>query len=378
MSSAERIKQVYERFPYPGNDLVALLRRGGSMPALKWMQGIGRPGCGAPRRVLVAGCGTGVEALVLRRQLPKAEIVAVDFSPRSIAVARNLERVAQVGRAITFLVADLTDAKLAEKIGGDFDLITCHGVLSYIPEPARALRALAKGLASGGALYLGVNGAGHPTTTLRPWLQTFGIDVSEMKEERRLRTLLQLWDALHDDDLGELSTMPTSYLAGDVCGAFFNNGSLAYWRTLVRRSGWAVAGTAILPPALRLVMDGGRERPLFPAEPGEVAARLDAVRPAGFHRMMLRRVEPRETARIWTGLYTVKYSARAAQFFSATLGVRFEDELTAPQIAALKSLATKNGAPEGWEKLWTRSDAGRRMLWRWTGLGVVSAQFLGR
>jgi SAM-dependent methyltransferase len=263
---------------------------------------------------------------------------------------------------------------LAEKIGGDFDLITCHGVLSYIPEPARALRALAKGLASGGALYLGVNGAGHPTTTLRPWLQSFGIDVSEMKEERRLRTLLQLWDALHDDDLGELSTMPTSYLAGDVCGAFFNNGSLAYWRALVRRSGWAVAGTAILPPALRLVMDGGRERPLFPAEPGEVAARLDAVRPAGFHRMMLRRVEPRETALIWTGLYTVNYGARAAQFFSATLGVRFEDELTAPQIAALKSLATKNGAPEGWEKLWTRSDAGRRMLWRWTGLGVVSAQ----
>jgi hypothetical protein len=186
--------------------------------------------------------------------------------------------------------------------------------------------------------------------------------------------LLQLWDALHDDDLGELSTMPTSYLAGDVCGAFFNNGSLAYWRALVRRSGWAVAGTAILPPALRLVMDGGRERPLFPAEPGEVAALLDAVRPAGFHRMMLRRVEPRETARIWTGLYTVKYGARTAQFFSATLGVRFEDELTAPQIAALKSLATKNGAPEGWEKLWTRSDAGRRMLWRWTGLGVVSAQ----
>jgi hypothetical protein len=94
--------------------------------------------------------------------------------------------------------------------------------------------------------------------------------------------------------------------------------------------------------------------------------------------MMLRRVEPRETARIWTGLYTVKYGARTAQFFSATLGVRFEDELTAPQIAVLKSLATKNGAPEGWEKLWTRNDAGRRMLWRWTGLGVVSAQFLGR
>jgi SAM-dependent methyltransferase len=373
LSSAERIKQVYERFPYPGNDLAALLRRGGSMPALKWMQGIGRPGSSAPRRVLVAGCGTGVEAFVLRRQLPKADIVAVDFSPRSIAVARKLERKANVGRPITFLVADLTDAALRKKIGGDFDLITCHGVLSYIPAPARALRALATCLAPGGALYLGVNGAGHPTTTLRPWLQSFGIDVSELKAERRLRTLLQLWDALHDDDLGELSTMPTSYLAGDVCGAFFNNGSLAYWRTVVRRSGWAVAGTAILPPALRLVMDGGRERPLYPAEPGDVAARLDAVRPAGFHRLMLRRVEPRNTAWIWTGLYTVRFAARTAHFFSATLGVRFEDELTAPQLAALKLWATKKGATEGGERRWTRSEKGRRLWWRWICLGVVAA-----
>ncbi|MEI6051838.1 MAG: class I SAM-dependent methyltransferase [Opitutaceae bacterium] len=373
MSSAERIKQVYERFPYPGNDLAALLRRGGSMPALKWMQGIGRTGCGAPRRVLVAGCGTGVEAFVLRRQLPKAEIVAVDFSPRSIAVARKLERMAKVGRPITFQVADLTDAKLAQKIGKDFDLITCHGVLSYIPEPARALRALATCLATGGALYLGVNGAGHPTTTLRPWLKSFGIDVSEMKEERRLRTLLQLWDALHDDDLGELSTMPTSYLAGDVCGAFFNNGSLAYWRTQVRRSGWDLAGTAILPPALRLVMEGGRERPLFPAKPGAVAVRLDAVRPAGFHRMMLRRMGSVERSQRWTGLYTVKYAGQTVQFFSATLGVRFEDKLSAPQLAALKLLVTKKGAPQSWEKFWTRSEAGRRMWWRWAGLGVVAA-----
>jgi hypothetical protein len=120
-------------------------------------------------------------------------------------------------------------------------------------------------------------------------------------------------------------------------------------------------------------MDGGRERPLFPAEPGEMASRLDAVRPAGFHRMMLRRGESRETVRIWTGLYTFKYAGQTVRFFSATLGVRFEDKLTAPQVAALKLLVTKKGAPQGWEKLWTRSEAGRRMLWRWAGLSVVAA-----
>jgi SAM-dependent methyltransferase len=373
LSSAERIKQGYERFPYPGNGLAALIKRGGSMPALKWMLGSGRPGRAKPRRVLVAGCGTGVEAFILRRQLPQAEIVAVDFSPRSIAVARKLERAAKVGAAITFAVADLTDPQLREKIGGDFDLITCHGVLSYIPEPGRALAVLAPCLAADGAMYLGVNGAGHPATALRPWLQSFGLGVTEMKDERRLRELLRLWDALHDDDLGELATMPASYLASDVCGAFFNNWSLARWRAEAAHQGWEIAGTAILAPALRLVMEGGRERALYPAGVGDLAERLDQVRPAGFHRIMLRRAVAGAPALRWTGLYTVKVRAGRAQFYGATSGVRFEETLTAEQAARLQTLIEAKVAPAGWARAMGRSDAGRRLLWRWTGLGVVAS-----
>ncbi len=194
------------------------------------MQGIGRPGAAVPQRVLIAGCGTGVEAFLMRSWLPHAEIVAVDFSPRSIEVARKLEKRAKVGRPITFLVGDLTDAQLGAKIGREFDLITCHGVLSYIPQPGRALKVLATCLSADGALYLGVNGAGHPTVALRPWLKSFGVAVDELRDERRLRELLQLWDSLHDDELGEQATMPSSYLASDVCGGHFNNWSLARWR----------------------------------------------------------------------------------------------------------------------------------------------------
>ncbi len=383
LSSAERIKEGYERFPYPGNDVAALIERGGSMPALKWMQGIGRPGLARPRRVLVAGCGTGVEAFRLRRQWPRAEIVAVDFSPRSIAVARRLERKVRGGAAIGFLVGDLTDADLAEKLGGDFDLITCHGVLSYIPQPGRALAVLAKCSAPGGALYLGVNGAGHPATALRPWLESLGLGVAELKDERRLRALLRLWDALHDDDLGELSTMPASYLASDVCGAHFNNWSLARWRAEAAQHGWEIAGTAILAPALRLAMDGGRERPLYPAGVGELAERLDQVRPAGFHRIMLRRagagegLEAGGHAVRWTGLYAVKLSAGGARFFCATSGVRFEDVLTARQRALLQILIEEKVAPPGWARAFGGGDAGRRMLWRWTGLGVVAVREAG-
>ena len=61
-----------------------------------------------------------------------------------------------------------------------------------------------------------------------------------------------------------------------------SNSVRRWYNPIPGTSSWAVAGTAILPPALRLVMDGGRERPLFPAEPGEVAARLDGCGRRGF------------------------------------------------------------------------------------------------
>ena len=372
VSSAERIKQGYERFPYPGNDLAALIEGKGSLPALNWMQGIGRPGSLKPQRVLVAGCGTGVEAFLMRRWLPQAEIVAIDFSPRSIAVARQLEKKAKVGRPITFLVGDLTDAQLGEKIGRDFDLITCHGVLSYIPQPGRALKVLATCLSEEGALYLGVNGAGHPTVALRPWLKSFGVAVDELRDERRLRGLLQLWDTLHDDELGEQATMPSSYLASDVCGAHFNNWSLARWRREARRTGWEVAGTAVLAPALHIVADDGKEKPLYPAGVGELAERLDQIRPAGFHRIMLRRAKSAVTIWCWTGIYTVKFSETSARLYAVSQGIRFEAKLSAAQTDALKILLKAKVAPAGWEKPWARTEVGRRTLWLWRGLGVVA------
>jgi hypothetical protein len=120
-------------------------------------------------------------------------------------------------------------------------------------------------------------------------------------------------------------------------------------------------------------MDDGRERPLFPAGVGELAERLDQVRPAGFHRIMLRRAAAMKTSGLaWTGLYTVKVSEGRARFFSATLGLRFEETLTTRQAVALRTLIEGKNRTKVGENAWVRSDAGRRMLWRWRALGVVA------
>ena len=394
VTSAERIKKGYERRPYPGTDLDRLIKKGGSLPSLKWMLGLGRPGQPSPARVLVAGCGTGVEAFILRHRLPEAEIVAVDFSPRSIAAARRRQRTAGPGRPITFLTADLTVPDVAGKTGGNFDLITCHGVLSYIPEPGRVLKNLAALLRPDGALYLGVNGGSHPATALRPWLASFGFTVDELKHERRLRALLGLWDDLHDEGGGELATMSASYLASDICGAHFNNWPLARWRTEANRAGWEIAGTDILPMALRLTMDRDHHRLLFPGGAGELAARLDQARSAGFHRIMLRRAEaggldlafdrqPGPNVR-WTGLYSARFlkptggPTMTCVLRCPLFHLRLEWALTLPQTKALLDLIETGTASSAALKPWTRTDAGRRLLWLWSALGVIAVDAVPR
>lgn len=388
MTSEEQARQNYERRPYPGAALDEIDRKGHSIPALKWMLGLGRPGRPRPERVLVAGCGSGAEAFVMRRRLPKAEIVAVDFSPRSIALAQRLQRDSDFGKPITFLIGDLTDPGLAELTGGNFDLITCHGVLSYIPEPGPALQHLGACVRPGGALYLGVNGESHPATRLRPWLTGFGLDVHAMREERRLRELLGLWDALHDEGAGGLAGMSASYLASDICGPHFNNWPFARWRSEAHRAGWEIAGVSLLPLALRLTAEEEHHRPLFPAGVGELAERMDLARPASFHQIILRRAAPggldvinangKEGRLRWTGLYTTRLMVSADRrkvtviLSCPTFSVQFASVLNPRQAELLRVLGETGVAPAGWRNRWGQGEAARRILWLWAGLGVVA------
>ncbi len=212
--------------------------------------------------------------------------------------------------------------------------------------------------------------------------------MDELQDERRLRELLRLWDSLHDDELGELATMPVSYLASDICGPHFNNWSLTRWRREFTRCGWAVAGTAVLPMALRLTMEHGNHHPLFPAGIGAVAECLDQARPAGFHRLMLRRApktgldlafDDRSGQRLrWSGLYSVRFLEAAdrrtvkATFRSPTLRLRLDWALSPRQAAALRRLTEADDPPRDWMKRWARSEAARRLLWLWVGLGAIA------
>jgi tetratricopeptide (TPR) repeat protein/SAM-dependent methyltransferase len=106
-------------------------------------------------RMLVAGCGTGFEPLLLARSYSQVDILAIDLSRRSLAYAVRKARELGIGN-VRFRHADILNlSSLPER----FEVIECVGVLHHLAEPVRGWRVLTELLEPGGvmrvALYSG-------------------------------------------------------------------------------------------------------------------------------------------------------------------------------------------------------------------------------
>jgi SAM-dependent methyltransferase len=98
--------------------------------------------------ILVAGCGTGREAMMLARSAPDAMVTAIELSDTSLAVARARS----AGQAnLRFLCHDL---HAVAELGQKFDHIVCAGVLHHLPDPEAGWAALVGVLAPGGTMQV--------------------------------------------------------------------------------------------------------------------------------------------------------------------------------------------------------------------------------
>jgi 2-polyprenyl-3-methyl-5-hydroxy-6-metoxy-1,4-benzoquinol methylase len=136
-----------------------------------------------PFRVLVAGCGTGDSVIWLAHQLQgtPAEIVAIDMSGASLAVAQARAKVRQLTN-IRWINGSLLD--VASLAPGKFDYITCLGVLHHLPDPVQGLAALESVLAEGGAMAImlyGANGRSH-IYAMQKMLQQLSVGLDEPGE----------------------------------------------------------------------------------------------------------------------------------------------------------------------------------------------------
>lgn len=327
-SVLSRVKRIYETNPYPAVDASIVRKPVWRLPPMEWSLALARPGREqeAPERILIAGCGTGNEAFGMRRRYPNAEIVGVDFSPRTIAVARQLQRRYSRARTIRFVIGDLTAGDLKNVVGDGFDFVSCHGVMSYIPRPERVLRNLSSCMRDDGALYLGVNGAEHFSIRVRPFLQSLGIDVREIADGKKLRDTLQFADEI----LGmtgktRLAKFSTAFLGSDLFGSFNQTLPLERWIELAAKAKLHFQGSYIQWRMMRRAVDEKSAGQMLPRSRAEMQELVEQLAPVSFHPMVLtKRPAPavpwldHEELMRWrprlTGLYSGRLPGRSSEW----------------------------------------------------------------
>jgi SAM-dependent methyltransferase len=95
------------------------------------------------QRVIDVGCGVGYHDLVMARDHGVTEVLAIDYSPRSIEVARSNYS----HPAVRHEVADVFELE-----PGDFDLAVSFQVIEHLSNPAEFLEACARQVRPGGTI----------------------------------------------------------------------------------------------------------------------------------------------------------------------------------------------------------------------------------
>ena len=158
----EDVRSQYEDYPYPRREpadenqrLVATITE--ALDRINYYCFEGKQDFTNNFRILVAGGGTGDAVIFLAEQLREtnAEIVYLDISTVSMAIARERARVRGLDN-ITWMNHSLLDLP---SLGlGLFDYVNCSGVLHHLVDPEAGLLALKSALKDSGVMMLMVYG----------------------------------------------------------------------------------------------------------------------------------------------------------------------------------------------------------------------------
>lgn len=142
-SVSKKVQEQYEQSPYPrwtdfskriySEQIEGSLRSRGA-------------------NILVAGCGTGREAIELATVFPDSNILAVDLSRASLSY--GIDKAHELGITnICFMQADILSLNCVDK---HFDLIASSGVLHHMQDPLQGWRVLRSLLVKGGLMRIGL------------------------------------------------------------------------------------------------------------------------------------------------------------------------------------------------------------------------------
>lgn len=149
------VKQQYEESPYPRWTRCTLGSPMAYEPAVRMVLphlGDGKIRDISNPRVMVAGCGTGLETMRVLNAYKNPSVMAIDLSSKSLGYAmRKLEEYRVTN--VQHLQADILDLHaLTER----FDLIHSFGVIHHMDDPKAGLGILAGLLQDGGLISIGL------------------------------------------------------------------------------------------------------------------------------------------------------------------------------------------------------------------------------
>ena len=198
--TGEAVAAQYEANPYPrwgwvqpplaGAVRAFLDRIAGGSAAPPPARPPGGGWTGGPLRILIAGCGTGRQAVeAALAYAPNARLLAFDFSRASLRYAAMKARRQRLD-SIRFRQADILDLPAFEPpFDAPADLIECIGVLHHLADPFAGWRALLDRLRPGGLMYVGLYSATarRGLTALRDSLAGEGVDPADPDAIREVR-----------------------------------------------------------------------------------------------------------------------------------------------------------------------------------------------
>lgn len=154
----EEVRRQYEEYPYPERNPevekgTLLSTKSSSLDCINHYCFEGNLNHTENFRVLIAGGGTGDCTIYLAEQLrnTNAEVVYLDMSTASMAVAQERAKVRQLTNIqwVHDSILNLQSLNL-----GQFDYITCTGVLHHLSSPEAGLAALKSVLKKNGSIFL--------------------------------------------------------------------------------------------------------------------------------------------------------------------------------------------------------------------------------
>ena len=186
---SQRVRTQYEHHPYPRWTTCPV---GAQTTVAEFITALtGRQRGPDSTRLLIAGCGTGRQAVHTARSFVDADVTAFDLSLASLGYAVNQTQRLAIS-SIRYLQGDLLafDPQALPEPVPDFALISCSGVLHHLADPLAGWRRLLASLHPLGMMKIGLYStlARTGVQAAREVLASYqlGIDDGAVRQARRI------------------------------------------------------------------------------------------------------------------------------------------------------------------------------------------------